>query len=313
MSDYSTISVPKKLHDELRENVKGDPRLGYSSIAEFCKEAIRLHVANIRNERREAFLQRIDLEGLLRKVDIVSTVEGGEYRRIFETCSDPAFITAADGSILNCNRQLIDQLGYNEKEDLLGKDISVLFASQEQLNDIMDKAQQNIVRDQDVALKRRDGKTLDFLLSVGTITDDKGSIRYVGTGKDITVRKMAEDRIKKEHSLFATILNEVYDSIAIIQNGRVQYASGKCRLSGYTPEELQGMDIRDIFAPENMEEVEENARRRLDGEDIPPIQHYTVITKDGEKRRVEASSQVISYEGEPAFLSVVRAADNDGS
>ncbi len=313
MSNYSTISVPKELHDELRENVKGDPRLGYSSIAEFCKEAIRLHVANIRNERREAFLQRIDLEGLLRKVDIVSTVEGSEYRRIFETCSDPAFIIAADGSILNCNRQLIDQLGYNEKEDLLGKDISILFASQEQLNEIMTQARQDIVRDRDVALERRDGKTLDFLLSVGTITDDEGAIRYVGTGKDITVRKMAEDRLKKEHSLFATILNEIYDSVLIIQNSHIRYAAGKCHVSGYTPEELEGMNAMELFTPESREKAEENERKRLKGEGISPIQHYAVTTKDGETRHIETSSQAITYDGEPAILSVVRAADNDGS
>jgi PAS domain S-box-containing protein len=313
MSKYSTISVPKELHDELRENVKHNPRLGYSSIAEFCKEAIRLHVANIRNERREAFLQRVDIEGLLRKVDIVSTVEGGQYRRIFETCTDPAFIIAADGSILNCNQQLIDQLGYNEKEDLLGRDVSTLFADQGQLNDVMIQAQDNMVRDRDVKLKRRDGKTLDFLLSVGTITEGEGATRYVGTGKDITVRKMAEDRLKKEHTLFSTILNEVYDSILIFQNDRIQYATGKCHISGYTPEELEGMDLMDIVAPESREKVKENKQKRLEGEDISPIQRYTVLTRDGEKRRIEVSSEVITYEGQPALLAVVRAADNDGS
>lgn len=312
MSNYSTISVPKELHNELRENIKGNPRLGYSSIAEFCKEAVRLHVANIRNERREAFLQRVDIEGLLKKVDIVSTVEGGEYRRIFETCSDPSFVIAADGTILNCNHQLIDQLGYNEKEDLLGKDVSVLFASQKQLNEIMNLAQQDIVRDSDVALKRRDGKTLDFLLSVGTITDDEDVTRYVGIGKDITVRKMAEDRLKKEHRLFATILNEVYDAILIIQNSRIQYAAGKCHISGYTPEELEGMNIMDILAPESQEKAKENEHKRLEGQDISPIQRYTVLTRDGEKRRIEASSQTITFEGQPAILSVVRSA-NDGS
>ncbi len=312
MSNYSTISVPKDLHDELRKNVKENPRLGYSSIAEFCKEAIRLHVANIRTERREAFLQRVDLEGLLKKVDIVSTVEGGEYRRIFETCNDPSFVIAADGSILNCNRQLIDQLGYNEKEDLLGKDVSILFASQGQLNDIMTQAQQDVVRDRDVAMKRRDGKMLDFLLSVGTITDD-GATRYVGTGKDITVRKMAEDRLKKEHHLFSTILREVYDFVVIIQNGRIQYAAGKCQISGYTPEELEGMDFLGILTPESQKKAEENERRRLEGDDIAPIQQYQVITREGDKRRIETSSQMISFEGQPAILTVVRAADDGGS
>lgn len=46
MPDYSTISVPKALHREIKKAVS-DPSKGYDSIAEFAKEAIRLHLHRV--------------------------------------------------------------------------------------------------------------------------------------------------------------------------------------------------------------------------------------------------------------------------
>jgi Arc/MetJ-type ribon-helix-helix transcriptional regulator len=48
MIKYSTISVPKMLHEEIRRTVVEDPRVGYSSVAEFSKEAIRIRLDELR-------------------------------------------------------------------------------------------------------------------------------------------------------------------------------------------------------------------------------------------------------------------------
>ena len=53
MVKYSTISVPKTLHKEIRRTVVEDPRVGYSSVAEFSKEAIKLRMDELRMELRE--------------------------------------------------------------------------------------------------------------------------------------------------------------------------------------------------------------------------------------------------------------------
>lgn len=304
---YSTISVPRELHDELQRKVKNNPRLGYSSIAEFCKEAIRVHLTNIRMERREAFLQRIDLDGLLRKVELASTIGGGEYREMFENCMDPVFVVGADGTILNVNRELVDKLGYNTKEDLLGRDLAVMFADNRSLDDMMARAQKGGVRDSEITMKRRDGKLLDFIVSVGVVTDEEGNIvRYVGSAKDITVRKLAESRLKREHELYSTILNQMYDSVVVIQDGKVKYAAGQHRASGYTPEEITGMRLEDFVVEEDVKKAQDVIQKKLAGHDVPPIHTYRVKCRHGGINVVEVSSQVLDWEGRPAFLCVVR-------
>ena len=50
---YSTISIPKELHEEIRQTFIDDPRYGYSSVAEFSMEAIKIRLAEIRRALEE--------------------------------------------------------------------------------------------------------------------------------------------------------------------------------------------------------------------------------------------------------------------
>lgn len=53
MVKYSTISIPKELHEEIRRVVIEDPKFGYSSVAEFSLEAIKIRLEEIRNKLEE--------------------------------------------------------------------------------------------------------------------------------------------------------------------------------------------------------------------------------------------------------------------
>lgn len=69
MPDYSTISIPKDLHNEIEALIKDNPGLGYSSVAELCKEAIRLRLSEVRMEQREGVLSEVEVEELLETLE----------------------------------------------------------------------------------------------------------------------------------------------------------------------------------------------------------------------------------------------------
>ncbi|KAA0009617.1 MAG: hypothetical protein FE041_05715 [Thermoplasmata archaeon] len=69
MSKYSTISIPKELHSEIEELIKKNPGLGYTSVAELCKEAIRLRLSEIRMEQQENYLSQAEVEEVLRMIE----------------------------------------------------------------------------------------------------------------------------------------------------------------------------------------------------------------------------------------------------
>jgi hypothetical protein len=75
MIKYSTISVPKMLHDEIRRTVVEDPQIGYSSVAEFSKEAIRIRLDELK-------LQLQSDEPHFRRIrDLVGAIEGALHQR----------------------------------------------------------------------------------------------------------------------------------------------------------------------------------------------------------------------------------------
>jgi Arc/MetJ-type ribon-helix-helix transcriptional regulator len=79
MVKYSTISVPKTLHKEIRRTVVEDPRVGYSSVAEFSKEAIKLRMDELRMELREQQANRDDIRQLVGKIKgIIETRRGAD-------------------------------------------------------------------------------------------------------------------------------------------------------------------------------------------------------------------------------------------
>jgi metal-responsive CopG/Arc/MetJ family transcriptional regulator len=44
MSDYTSISLPKKFIERIRKYIEAHPEEGYSSITDFIKEATRKHI-----------------------------------------------------------------------------------------------------------------------------------------------------------------------------------------------------------------------------------------------------------------------------
>lgn len=69
MSKYSTISIPKELHEEIEELITKNSGLGYTSVAELCKEAIRLRLSEIKMEQQEGYLQQSEVEELLTLIE----------------------------------------------------------------------------------------------------------------------------------------------------------------------------------------------------------------------------------------------------
>lgn len=59
MSAYTTVSLPRGLHRHLASFIEQHPELGYGSVAEFAKEAIRLRIEEMQEEAQQISLGRL--------------------------------------------------------------------------------------------------------------------------------------------------------------------------------------------------------------------------------------------------------------
>lgn len=51
MAKHTAVSLPEGLRDAIKEIIEENPRLGYTSIAEFCKDAIRTKIAEMEEKK----------------------------------------------------------------------------------------------------------------------------------------------------------------------------------------------------------------------------------------------------------------------
>jgi PAS domain S-box-containing protein len=128
--------------------------------------------------------------------------------------------------------------------------------------------------------------------------------------RDISRRKAAEITLTESEKRYRQILQYASDSIMIheiteARPGRIVEVNDKtCQMLGYTREELLGMSIPDIDAPEQVE-VSPEIQRRLfaEGTSLFPAEH---MTKDGRRIPVEVSNSLMILDGRLVVLAVIR-------
>jgi len=131
------------------------------------------------------------------------------------------------------------------------------------------------------------------------------AIGAVCSARNITERKKAEEQINESEKRHRMVLENISESIYVIQDGRIKFCkSGVSAITGYSGEEILNKSLADIIHPDDVKAVMESHFRRMGGEQVPSEQVYRAIDKNGEIRWVEAHINTIEWEGHPAALVV---------
>ena len=139
-------------------------------------------------------------------------------------------------------------------------------------------------------------------------TDEKGNITgLIGYFRNITKSKTLEQELSESEEKYRNVVERANDGIAVIRDGIVKFANPRlAELWGSTDSEILNTPFTNYIAPNDLEKVADRYRRRMAGETIDPIYEVALLKKNGEKVIAELSAGVISYEGKPANLVIVR-------
>ncbi|HEX3848221.1 MAG TPA: EAL domain-containing protein [Steroidobacteraceae bacterium] len=167
-----------------------------------------------------------------------------------------------------------------------------------------------------VVWKRRQERAVeDFAQQVWQVTRGPGARRILMEDKPqaleqlgSAVNKLLEDletrgaRLQDREQLFQRLVETVHDAV-LVHRDRILFANSRfLALLNSSAADVVGKRLTDFVAPEYAELVENNLRRRLQGE--PAAERYEVelIGSHGEVTRVELSSIIIDSAGESALL-----------
>ena len=128
--------------------------------------------------------------------------------------------------------------------------------------------------------------------SAAAVRDREGLLLgWVGCCVDLTARKLSDERYRKlfEHASEAIFVLSTEGEVTAINR------AGE-KLTGYPRDELVGMQLFDLIAPENVERARETFQRRLDGVKNE-IAEYQMISKTGTRVFVEVSGRLVEQDG----------------
>ena len=215
--------------------------------------------------------------------------------KVVDNMADGVVITDNNGVITFYNTGATEIFGHRPS-DILGKPVLDFYVRKKDAKTVKQmllKSKEGKISNFETQFLSRDGKTVFVNMSATLMRDEEGKvIGTLGINRDITQRKILERELKESEERYRTMVESAHDMVAIIgEDYRLKYVNKKAEeLTGYSREELRGMDFRDLLDKGSRRLVLDRFRKKRRGKRVPLRYELEIIRKDGDKRRVESSS-----------------------
>ncbi len=226
-----------------------------------------------------------------------------------EQSSEGMAIVDLQGNLLFLNYAFADMHGYTPKE-LIGKNLSI-FHTPEQLPPVeagIRQAKETGDFSGEIWHVHRNGEVFPGLMHNSMLRNEEGEpIGMIGTLRDITESKKAEQALKESEIMFRSLTEDSLVGVYLIQDGIFKYVNPKfAETFGYSVDELIGTKGPDkIVFFEDWPVSKENLRRRLEGEIRSIKYNFRGVTKDKEVIFVEVYGSRTQYQGRPAVIGTL--------
>ena len=147
---------------------------------------------------------------------------------------------------------------------------------------------------------------LKKIISFRTVVISSG--RHFVTYTDNTRQARAQEVLKESEEKYRMLIDNIQDGVILIEKNRFLFVNEAiARMTGYSVEELIGMDFSRVIAPEDVQMVVDRYRRRQAGEDVKRNYECRLLTKDGQTR-LTASIHVgiITYQDRVVTIGTVK-------
>jgi len=295
-------------HENIREGLtgkewSGEIALGTKDIILFCRIA-----PTVFDDGRKGVT--VLLEDITREKRAELTLQESEdrYRKLVEISPDAVFLHR-EGKIIYANPAAFKILGASHSDEIISKNILDFIHP-----DFRDAVRKNIEKDL--------GGNISPPIELHMLRVDETSIIVEGRGikttidgkpavqvaiRDITERKHAEEALRESEEKYRTLIDRATDGICVVQDSIIKMCNRYVtEFWGGSVEEILGRPFTDFVHPDALSEIVDRYNRRMAGESTPSIYETKLKRKDGSIFHAELNAGIISYEGKPADLIIIR-------
>ena len=215
------------------------------------------------------------------------------YRLLIENLPSVSWTTDEHGHTTFISPNVKEVFGYTPKEiyaegadawfekihpedrERIAQSFSLLFTAQQKF-------------DEEYRIQRKDGEWI-WLHDRAYSTYEKGGTRYaVGIFSDITVRKQAEEALRKSEERYRCLLQNLDDIAYTVDcEGMILFVGPQARRYGYEPDELIGKHFGELIYTQDRMQVLHSLEETLKKGDDGTSLEFRVVTRDGGVRWVE--------------------------
>ena len=264
-----------------------------SELAELRKQIAELEAFKAEHKQAEGELQESEKR----------------YRLLFDLLPYGGEVIDPKGKIINCSPSTARMLGY-EVSELIDKHITELL-DPDSVKVFRKKFPQLLSgkpASAEIRLIRKDGTKLNILRAAQPILDDTDRVEAVlALNVDITERVQAEEALRESEEKYRNLVERANDGVIIVQEGILIFVNSRMsEMIGYSADKMINSNFLDFVSLDDRPKIMDIYTRRTQGEDVPSVYEMAVSHRDGSELLVEINSGIISFQGKPATLSLVR-------
>jgi PAS domain S-box-containing protein len=231
--------------------------------------------------------------------------------KTFASIEEAIFIVDSNTRrIVACNQATEVIFGFGEK-DLIGCSTDVLHVDKLSYDlfgqELFPALDANGVFRTEFQMRRKDGSVFPTEHTVTEILDDSGHrTSVVSVVRDITDRRMAENKLKQTNIFLDSIIENIPDMI-FLKDARdlrfIRFNRAGEDLLGYSREELLGKSDYDFFPKEQADHFTQKDRDVLNGKEVLDIPEESLQTRSKGERTIHTKKvPLLDAKGEPEFL-----------
>jgi PAS domain S-box-containing protein/putative nucleotidyltransferase with HDIG domain len=240
------------------------------------------------------------------------TLQSALRLAIQESSIDGILLVDPKGRIISHNRRFLELWNIPPEHLEEGADSAVLEGVADQTQDPgaflarVHELYRNHAATAREELTLKDGRTVERYTAPVTLEGGEFAGR-VWFFRDISERKLAEEKISESEIRFRSIVEQDIAGIMIIgADGVLTYANrALANMLDHTPDELIGQTFTQFVVPDQREALVTRLAKRIAGERVPMRFETTLLRKDGLCMEMMAQTALATLEGKPVSIGVL--------
>ncbi|MHA1966511.1 MAG: PAS domain S-box protein [Candidatus Hodarchaeales archaeon] len=231
------------------------------------------------------------------------------YRSLIETARDIIFTLDLNGNVTSINPAAEKLTGWSENEWLGQSFVPKIHPDEREIvmNGFKEIVGGKIYPTPEVRVLTKSGTYMIFEIKGSPFFKNGEIVGMLGYAKNVHDQREAERKLRESEYKYRELVERADIGITIIQEGRIKFINkALADMAKLTIEEGMGMPFVNFIHPKSLPEIVQRYERRMAGDNVPKIYETTFITNSGESVDAEISAGIITFDGRPADLVLVR-------